>query len=53
MTQYGISFILMLSHSNYPLIWGIFTVSGLIAVALYGILYLPDKRTFPGLYEKP
>ena len=52
-TQYGISFILMLSHSNYPLIWGIFTVSGLIAVALYGILYLPDKRTFPGLYEKP
>lgn len=49
-TQYGISLVLTLSHSNYPLIWSIFTVSGLLAVGFYGLLYRPDKKTFPKLY---
>lgn len=51
-TQYGISLVLTLSHSNYPLIWGIFTVTGLAAAALYCVLYLPDRKTFPLLYKK-
>ena len=52
LTQYLISFMLILTNSNYPLLWGIFIVLGLLACVAYGFLYLPDKRTFPKLYEK-
>ncbi len=51
-TQYIISFMLILTGSNYRLIWTVFILCGLVAVCLYGLLYRPDKRSFPKLYEK-
>jgi hypothetical protein len=52
LTQYLISFMLILTHSNYTLLWMVFIVIGLVAAAAYGFLYGPDKRTFPKLYQK-
>ena len=52
LTQYLISFMLILWESNYLLIWITFIVVGLISAVTYGFLYGPDKRTFPKLYEK-
>ena len=52
LTQYLISFMLILTHSNYKLLWAVFIVCGLISAGLYGFLYMPDKRTFPKLYQK-
>lgn len=52
LTQYLISFMLILWESNYLLIWITFIVVGLISAVMYGFLYGPDKRTFPKLYEK-
>lgn len=52
LTQYLISFMLIATHSNYKLLWTVFIICGLVAAGLYGFLYLPDKRTFPKLYEK-
>ena len=52
MTQYLISFLLIATNSNYPLLWMIFIVCGLVGAVLYGFMYGPDKRTFPKLYEK-
>lgn len=52
MTQYLISFLLVASGSNYRLIWWVFISLGLVAAVLYLLLYGPDKRTFPKLYEK-
>ena len=51
-TQYLISFMLILTQSNYQLLWLIFVGLGLLAAVAYCFLYLPDKRTFPKLYEK-
>ena len=52
LTQYLISFMLIAMGSNYPLLWSIFALCGLVASALYLLMYRPDKRTFPKLYEK-
>lgn len=52
LTQYFISFMLILWDSNYLLIWIVFMVLGLASAGMYGFLYGPDKRTFPRLYEK-
>lgn len=52
LTQYLISFLLMATSSNYRLIWTVFIICGLIAAGLYGLLYGPDKRTFPKLYQR-
>ena len=52
LTQYLISFMLILSGSNYRLIWIIFIVCGVLCAGAYSFLYGPDKRTFPKLYEK-
>lgn len=52
LTQYLISGILILSQSNYKLIWTIFIGCGLVSAVLYTFMYGPDKRTFPKLYEK-
>lgn len=52
LTQYLISFMLILTHSNYRLLWMVFIICGLVAAVLYGFLYAPDKRTFPKLYQK-
>ena len=52
LTQYLISFLLMATGSNYSLLWLVFIICGLVAAAMYGFLYLPDKRTFPKLYQK-
>ena len=52
LTQYLISFLLTATQSNYKLLWMIFIICGLVAAALYGFLYGPDKRTFPKLYQK-
>lgn len=52
LTQYLISGILILSNSNYRLIWIVFILCGLVAAVLYAFLYGPDKRTFPKLYER-
>ena len=51
LTQYLISFLLMTTNSNYKLIWYVFISCGLVAVVLYGLMYGPDKRTFPKLYQ--
>ena len=51
-TQYLISFMLMATGSNYRMIWMVFIVCGLVAAGLYGLMYGPDKRTFPKLYER-
>lgn len=51
-TQYLISFMLMATGSNYRMIWLVFIVCGLAAAGLYGLMYGPDKRTFPKLYER-
>lgn len=52
LTQYLISFMLILTQSNYTLLWLIFAGLGILATAGYAFLYVPDKRTFPKLYEK-
>ena len=52
LTQYLISFMLIATGSNYSLIWLVFIICGLVAAVLYGFLYMPDRRTFPKLYEK-
>jgi MFS family permease len=52
LTQYLISFMLILTGSNYPLLWLIFIGLGLLACVAYGFLYQPDKNTFPRLYGK-
>ena len=52
LTQYLISFLLIITHSNYRLIWMIFILCGLVGAVLYGFMYGPDKRTFPKLYER-
>ena len=51
-TQYLISFMLMATGSNYRMIWMVFIACGLVAAGLYGLMYGPDKRTFPKLYER-
>ena len=52
LTQYLISFMLILSGSNYRILWLVFIILGLASCVAYGFLYKPDKRTFPKLYEK-
>ena len=52
LTQYLISFMLIVTQSNYKLLWTVFIICGLVAAGLYGFLYKPDKRTFPKLYQK-
>lgn len=52
LSQYLISFMLIATQSNYALLWSVFIICGLIACGLYGLLYGPDKRTFPKLYTK-
>ena len=52
LTQYLISFLLMVTNSNYRLIWTVFIICGLVGAVLYGFMYGPDKRTFPKLYEQ-
>lgn len=51
LTQYLISFMLILSGSNYRMLWLIFVGLGLLAAIAYIFLYRPDKRTFPKLYN--
>ena len=51
LTQYLISFLLMVTGSNYRMLWMIFIGCGLVGAVLYSLLYGPDKRTFPKLYE--
>ena len=51
LTQYLISFMLILTESNYQMLWLIFVGVGLLAAMAYCFLYLPDRRTFPKLYE--
>ena len=52
LTQYLISFILILSNNNYRLIWLVFICCGLTAAVMYGFMYLPDRKTFPKLYQE-
>lgn len=49
--QFGISFILTATESNYRLIWILFILCGLTAAMLYGLMYRFDKKRFPILYE--
>ena len=50
LTQYLISFMLILTESNYRMLWLVFVGFGLLAAIAYVFLYRPDKRTFPKLY---
>ena len=43
---------MMATGSNYRMIWMVFIACGLVAAGLYGLMYGPDKRTFPKLYER-
>lgn len=52
LTQYIISFMLIATKSNYTLIWTLFGIFGVTAAVIYGFLYIPDRRTFPKLYDK-
>ena len=52
LTQYLISFMLILTESNYQLLWLVFVGFGLLSSVAYCFLYAPDKRTFPKLYEQ-
>lgn len=52
LTQYLISFMLILTESNYQMLWLFFVGIGLLAAIAYTFLYTPDKRTFPKLYEQ-
>lgn len=52
LTQYLISGVLILLHSNYPLIWMIFFGIGIVNCLFFAFCYRPDKKTFPILYEK-
>ena len=52
LTQYLISFILILSNSNYRLIWTVFICCGLAAAVMYSFMYTPDRKTFPKLYNR-
>lgn len=51
LTQYLISFMLILTESNYQLLWLIFVGLGLLAAVAYTFLYMPDRKTFPKLYQ--
>ena len=51
-TQYAISFVLMVAEGNYGLLWTIFISCGLVAVVMYILAYPKDKKRFPGLYPK-
>lgn len=53
LTQYGISFILLLAEGNYSLLWTIFISCGLVSAFLYLLVYPLDRRTFPDLYRHP
>ena len=52
LTQYAISFVLMVAEGNYRLLWLVFVGCGLAAMALYALAYPADKDRFPGLYSK-
>ena len=52
LTQYLISFLLILTNSNYKTLWTVFILCGLVSAGVYALLYLPDKRTFPKLYKR-
>ncbi len=52
LTQYLISFMLIATQSNYTLLWTVFIICGLVSAVFYAFLYVPDKRTFPKLYQK-
>jgi len=52
LTQYMVSFVLIVSNSNYRLVWMIIIGCGLAAVLMYTLLYHPDKKRFPLLYGK-
>ena len=52
LTQYAISFVLMVAEGNYRLLWLVFVGCGLAAMALYALAYPADKKRFPDLYSK-
>ena len=52
LTQYGISFALLLAAGRYNLLWMIFIVTGLAAVVMYVLIYPADRRRFPALYKR-
>lgn len=52
LTQYAISFLLMVQEGNYRLLWMIFIGAGGIAIVLYALVYPADKKRFPKLYPK-
>lgn len=52
LTQYGISFVLLVAEGMYHLLWMIFIGVGAAAVGMYAIAYPADKRRFPALYPQ-
>ena len=52
LTQYAISFVLLIAEGNYNLLWTIFLSCGLVAVVMYILAYPKDKKRFPSLYPK-
>ena len=51
LTQYLIAGVLILTDSNYRLIWLVLVVLGILGAALYAMLYRGDKKSFPLLYN--
>lgn len=52
LTQYGISFVLMIAEGRYSLLWEIFLICGGTALLFYFLAYPADRKTFPKLYPK-
>lgn len=50
LTQYAISFILMVQEGNYRLLWSLFIGVGVTVIVLYALVYPADRRSFPKLY---
>lgn len=50
LTQYAVSFVLLLAEGSYSLLWAIFIGCGTVAGCLYAMCYPADRRAFPALY---
>lgn len=49
-SQYAVSFVLLAHAGNYQLLWLIFIGMGVLALALYMLVYPLDRKLFPKLY---
>ncbi len=51
-TQFLITGMLVWTNGNYRVLWGVFISIGILSCVFYALLYRPDKKKFPKLYER-